>query len=111
MGTFLISEGIFIKGWVKLDVGRKGGPGCVETVFILADPVGGKDSLYKNLNEITKKHMTIVNDNSSVVSKWSFKLIDDPIVIIYNCNAFILQSTTLKSILRLLTNWQSIEQK
>ncbi len=53
-GAFLISESILIKGWVKLDIWGKGGPGCVETVFVLADPVAGKDSLYKNLNEITK---------------------------------------------------------
>ncbi len=24
------------------------------------------------------KHVAIINDNSSVISKWSFKLIDDP---------------------------------
>ncbi len=30
------------------------------------------------------KHVTIVNDDSSAVSKWSFKLIDDPRVIIYD---------------------------
>ena len=30
------------------------------------------------------KHVTIINDNSSVVNKWSFKLIDDPRVVIYD---------------------------
>ncbi len=37
--------------------------------------------------------MTIVNDNSSVVSKWSFKLIDDPRVVIYDRHSFIIQAT------------------
>jgi len=39
------------------------------------------------------KHVTIVNDNSSIVSKWSFKLIDDPRVIIYDHHRFIIQAT------------------
>ncbi len=38
------------------------------------------------------KHVTIINDNSSIISKWSFKLIDDPRVIIYDCHRFILQA-------------------
>ncbi len=40
------------------------------------------------------KHVTVVNDDSSVISKWSFKLIDDPRVVIYNHHRFILQATT-----------------
>ncbi len=39
------------------------------------------------------KHVTIVNDDSSVISKWSFKLIDDLRVVIYDCHRFILQAT------------------
>ncbi len=39
------------------------------------------------------KHVTIINDNSSIVSKWSFKLSDDPRVIIYNHHGFIIQAT------------------
>ncbi len=39
------------------------------------------------------KHVSIVNDDSSVVSKWSFKLIDDPRVVIYSCHRFIIQAT------------------
>ncbi len=39
------------------------------------------------------KHVTIVNDDSSVVSKWSFKLIDDRRVVIYNHKRFIVQAT------------------
>jgi len=39
------------------------------------------------------KHLTIVNDNSSVISKWSFKLIDDPRVFIYDRHRFIIQAT------------------
>ncbi len=41
------------------------------------------------------KHVTIVNDDSSVVSKWSVKLIDDPRVIIYDHHRFIIQATGL----------------
>jgi len=39
------------------------------------------------------KHATIVNDDSSIIRKWSFKLIGDPRVIIYNCHGFIIQAT------------------
>ncbi len=42
IGVFLISEGFLIKGWVKLNVWGEGGPGCVEMVFILTNPVDGK---------------------------------------------------------------------
>ena len=38
------------------------------------------------------KHVMIVNDNSSVVSKWSFKLIDGPRVVIYDRHRFIIQA-------------------
>ncbi len=37
--------------------------------------------------------MTIVNDDSSVVSKWSFKLIDNPKVVIYDHHRFVTQGT------------------
>jgi hypothetical protein len=39
--------------------------------------------------------MTIVNDDSCSISKWSSKLIDDARVIIYDCNVFIIQTTEL----------------
>ncbi len=38
------------------------------------------------------KHVTIVNDDSSVISKWSFKLIDDTRLIIYDHNMFLIQA-------------------
>ncbi len=37
-------------------------------------------------------HVMIVNDDSSVVSKWSIKLIDDDRVVIYGRNSFIIQA-------------------
>jgi hypothetical protein len=37
--------------------------------------------------------VTIINDDSSVISKWSFKLIDDPRNIIYDHHKFIIQAT------------------
>jgi hypothetical protein len=48
------------------------------------------------------KHVTIINDNSSAVSKWSFKLIDDPRVIIYDHHRLIIQATELISDIPLL---------
>ncbi len=41
------------------------------------------------------KHVTIVNDDSSVINKWSFKLIDDPRIVIYDRHKFIIQATDL----------------
>ncbi len=42
--------------------------------------------------------MKIVNDESSVVSKRSFKFIDDPRVIIHDCHRFIIQATGKKEV-------------
>ncbi len=39
------------------------------------------------------KHVTIINDDSSIISKRSVKLIGNSRVIIYDCNRFILQVT------------------
>ncbi len=39
------------------------------------------------------KHVTIVNDTSSGVIKWSFKLIDIAIGVIYDRHVFIIQAT------------------
>ncbi len=41
------------------------------------------------------KYVTIVNDDSRVINKSSFKLIYDPGVIIYDCHRFIIQATVL----------------
>ncbi len=41
--------------------------------------------------------MTIVNDDSSVISKWSFKLIDDPRVVIYDRHKFKVQATGVEA--------------
>jgi hypothetical protein len=41
------------------------------------------------------KHMTIVNDNSSVVSEQSFLLIDDASGVIYDRRMFIMQANDL----------------
>ncbi len=38
------------------------------------------------------KHVTILNDNSSIVNRWSFKVIDDARVLIYNRHMFIIQA-------------------
>jgi hypothetical protein len=39
------------------------------------------------------KHEMILNYDSSVISKWSFKLIDDASVVIYDHNMFIIEAT------------------
>ncbi len=41
------------------------------------------------------KHMTIVNDDSSVISRWSSKLIDAARGVIYDHHMFIVQATDL----------------
>jgi len=41
------------------------------------------------------KHIMIVNDDSSIVSRWSFKLIDAARVIIYDRTKFIIKATSL----------------
>ncbi len=49
--------------------------------------------------------MMIVNDDSSVISEQSFKLIDDARGVIYDCPIFIIQATgaaITKSFLRLI---------
>jgi hypothetical protein len=48
-----------------------------------------------NICGLYYKHAMIVNDDSSVVIKWSFKLIDDPRVIIYDRHRFIVQDLLL----------------
>jgi len=42
------------------------------------------------------KNVTIVNDNSSIISKWSFKIIDNARVIIYDHHRFIIQASSFK---------------
>ncbi len=39
--------------------------------------------------------MIVVNDDSSIINKWSFKLIDDARVVIYDRNMFIIQATAI----------------
>jgi hypothetical protein len=39
------------------------------------------------------KQVTIVNDDSIIVSEWSFKLIDGPRVVLYDHHMFIIQAT------------------
>ncbi len=50
---------------------------------------------FAKLESLYYKHITIVNDDSSIISKWHLSLIDDARVIFYNCNFFIIQATGL----------------
>jgi hypothetical protein len=53
------------------------------------------------------KHVTIVNDDSGVVSKWSFKLTDNSRGVIYTRNRFIAQTNDAISGLYYGTMWRS----
>jgi hypothetical protein len=41
------------------------------------------------------KHMTIINDNSNIISEQSFKLIDNARGVIYDHHMFLIQATGL----------------
>ncbi len=45
-------------------------------------------------NDLYYKHMTIVNDDSSIVIKWSSKLIDAAWGVIYDRHMFIVKKAT-----------------
>ena len=53
-------------------------------------------AIHKALKDICDdhyKHVTIVNDDSSGIIKWSFKLIDAARGVIYDCHMFIVHAT------------------
>ncbi len=50
---------------------------------------------YLETSGIYYKHMTIVNDDSSIIIKWSSKLIDDARGVIYDRYMFIVKATDL----------------
>ncbi len=45
-----------------------------------------------NIYGLYYEHVMIINDNSSVINKWSFKLIDNARVIIYDHNRFLIEA-------------------
>ncbi len=49
--------------------------------------------IFVDTSGLCYKHVTIVNDDSSIIHKWSLKFIDDASVVIYNHNRFIIQAT------------------
>ncbi len=59
--------------------------------------LGGKSLAYNiapkgTICGLYNKHVLVVIDDSSVISKWNFKLIDDPRVVIYGRNMFIIRA-------------------
>jgi hypothetical protein len=54
-------------------------------------------SVSNEISDLYYKHATIINDNSSIISKWSSKVIDDARGIIYDRQMFIIQATELNS--------------
>ncbi len=54
------------------------------------------------------KHITIINDGSSIVNKFESSLTDDPRVIIYDCHMFIVQAAGLNVIKHffLVSDWK-----
>ncbi len=63
------------------------------TILLMLDEDIKKSTRRKITNGLYYKHVKIVNVNSSIVSKCSFKLSDDPRVIIYDRHRFIVQAT------------------
>ncbi len=59
----------------------------------ISPEVGSTDS--ERISSLYYKHITIVDDDSSVVIKWSSKLIDAARRIIYDCHMLIVQATNL----------------
>ncbi len=52
----------------------------------------------KSSSGLCYKHVTILNDDSNVIIKWSLKLIDDATrVVIYDRNMFIIQATDVNA--------------
>ncbi len=51
-----------------------------------------KKSYVIDTNGLYYKHVTIVIDDSSIISKWSLKFIDGARVFIYDHNMFIIQA-------------------
>ncbi len=56
------------------------------------------DVIYPNTCSLYYKHTMIVNDASSVVSKWSSKPTENAIVAIYDCKMLIIQATDLNTL-------------
>jgi hypothetical protein len=53
------------------------------------------------------KQVMIVNDNSSIISKWCSKLSDDPRVVIYDRHRFIIQATgVIENIVLTILEWK-----
>ncbi len=59
-----------------------------------------KTQLFSESSGLYNKHMTIVKDDSSIIIKLSFKLIDAARGIIYDHHMFIVQATRLRTVLR-----------
>jgi len=56
------------------------------------------------------KHVTIINDDSSIISKWSFKLIGDPRIFIYDRHRFIIKATGRYNKSFFPRNYQKVNQ-
>ncbi len=53
------------------------------------------DTYAVSLASLYYKHMMVVNDDTSAVSKWSSKFIDNTRVVSYDHNVFVIQATGL----------------
>jgi hypothetical protein len=52
---------------------------------------GASDLTY--ISGLYYKHITILNDDSSIINKWLKSLTDDSRIVIYNWNMFIIRAT------------------
>ncbi len=62
---------------------------------------------FRYFSGLCYKHMTIVNDNSSIISEQSFQLIDDSSGVIYDHRMFIIQSSGLEGTAELWVNHEA----
>ncbi len=89
--------------WFRLVCFANKNKNCqLSNTWFQTSPTGGKwysDTSPFSIPCLHYKHVTIVNDDCSVISKWRFKLTDDARVIIYNCNMFIIQATRLSKLI------------
>jgi len=57
------------------------------------EAVGSSPAAFGGNSGLYYKHITIVNDDTSVINKFKASLTDDARVIIYDCHMFIVQAT------------------
>ncbi len=88
--------------WIVMSLHHWAGmENIMKLVHTLKNEILSNEMVYSKPVPMTKicglyyKHMTIVNDDSSIISEQSFQLIDDARGVIYDRRMFIIQATDL----------------